>query len=283
MGMNLKLLVLCLLSLIGFCSGLHFPRFFQDGMILQASGQRSIRTIWGFLDGLKSNVTLMGRCQLQNGDSFQVQEVFEPELDYEFWFNTNIVEGTKCDFTIFQEGVSESLSLLEVTFGDVWICSGQSNMGWAMRGIFNLEAELARLAQNYPNFRFITVAKMANETVQDDLMMDDDEVNVWSSTSVLDEKKVRAFSSVCILTASYMADVLGKNKTFGLIQSAWAGTRIESWYTNFPNCDIEDNIDENKPWFSNRYLYNAMIHPLFRSGIKGVLWYQGESNANWNR
>ena len=107
MRLTLKLSVSCLLPLIGFCSGLHLPRFFQDGMILQASGQRSIRTIWGFLDGLRSNVTLMGRCQLQNGDSFQVQEVFEPESDYEFWFNTNIVEGTKCDFTIFQEGVNE--------------------------------------------------------------------------------------------------------------------------------------------------------------------------------
>ena len=46
---------------------------------------------------------------------------------------------------------------------------------------------------------------------------------------------------------------------------------------------IAENVDENNPANSNKYLYNAMIHPLVRSGIKGVMWYQGESNVGWNR
>ena len=48
-------------------------------MVLQAGGKdRSVNTIWGFMDGVRSNVTLMGRCQLSNGDSFQVKDVFFP-------------------------------------------------------------------------------------------------------------------------------------------------------------------------------------------------------------
>ena len=61
--------------LIGVCAGLHFPKIFKNGMVLQAG---YVGTIWGFLDGVRSNVTLMGRCQLSSGDSFDVKDVFYP-------------------------------------------------------------------------------------------------------------------------------------------------------------------------------------------------------------
>ena len=80
-----------------------------------------------------------------------------------------------------------------------------------------------------------------------------------------------------------MAEVLGKNKTMGLIHTAWGGTRIEPWYYSQQNCDIADNVDEDNIQRSNKYLYNAMIHPLIRSGVKGAMWYQGEANVVWNR
>ena len=71
--------LLTLFLWIGVCSGLHFPKIFKNGMVLQAGGKdRSVSTIWGFLDGVRSNVTLMGRCQLSSGDSFDVKDVFYP-------------------------------------------------------------------------------------------------------------------------------------------------------------------------------------------------------------
>lgn len=200
-------------------------------------------------------------------------------MTYEFWFYTDFEAGTECDFGIFQEGMDEELSLFDVQFGDVWICSGQSNMGFTMGGIFNADAELDRLADEFPNFRLMRVKLMTSDTPQDDLMEED--FGIWATTA--DRNYARRFSAVCLLTASYMADILGKDKPFGLIHTAWGGTRIEPWFYNQQECDIADNVDENNPQQSNKYLYNAMIHPLVRSGIKGAMWYQGESNAGWNR
>ena len=92
-----------------------------------------------------------------------------------------------------------------------------------------------------------------------------------------------------------MADELGKNKvcylqhiqfvyifniliqTFGLIQSAWGGTRIEPWSTpeGLEFCGVEPHVDEDSPNTSNSYLFNAMIYPLTKLNIYGALWYQG--------
>ena len=68
-------------------------------------------------------------------------------------------------------------------------------------------------------------------------------------------------------------------QTFGLIQAAWGGTRIEPWSTpeGLQECDIESSEDEDHPERSTSSLYNAMIHPLTRLNIFGVLWYQGMS------
>ena len=65
---------------------------------------------------------------------------------------------------------------------------------------------------------------------------------------------------------------------FGLIESNWGGTIIEAWMPQEPLgvCDVDPWIDPNpNSPNSNSYLYNAMIHPLVRVSIKGVLWYQG--------
>ena len=152
-------------------------------------------------------------------------------------------------------------------------------MGWTMDGIFNADEEWERLAYEFPNFRLMKVKLMTSDTPQDDLMEED--FGIWAKT--VNKGYTDRFSAVCLLTASYMAEILGKDKPFGLIHTAWGGTRIEPWFYNQQECDIAENVDENNPANSNKYLYNAMIHPLVRSGIKGVMWYQGESNVGWNR
>ena len=66
-----------------------------------------------------------------------------------------------------------------------------------------------------------------------------------------------------------------------MIEAAWGGTRIEPWSTpeGLQECDIEPSVDEDHPERSTSYLYNAMIHPLTRLNIYGVLWYQGMYNT----
>ena len=173
-------------------------------------------------------------------------------------------------------------------FGDVWVCSGQSNMefsmggghGWDGNGVFNSTEEIAYMAE-YSNIRMFRLAYMYSDEPQDDLSGLD--FDAWAKPDEVD--KVKKFSAVCLLTARYMADVLGKDKVFGLIDTTWGGTIIEPWSTpeGLETCDVIQWEDESIPQYVGNRLFNAMIHPLIRMSIYGALWYQGESNAGWNR
>ena len=96
-------------------------------------------------------------------------------------------------------------------------------------------------------------------------------------------KMLMDFSAICFLFARGMSEQLG-NKPIGLIASSYSGTHIEAWSPpeTLEKCGIEDYIDENHDYQSNSYLYNSMIHPFHRMSLKGVVWYQGESNSFWN-
>ena len=97
--------------------------------------------------------------------------------------------------------------LEDVIYGDVWVCSGQSNMQWNMGGIFNATEEIAAM-EEYPNIRMYFVKLMTSNTPQDDLMAED--WTAWEKTT--STNRVKQFSAVCLLTARYMADALGKDK-----------------------------------------------------------------------
>ena len=165
----------------------------------------------------------------------------------------------------------QTLRLENVLFGDVWVCSGQSNMEWPLGEILNAEEEIEKMS-DYPNIKMFMLDFMFSDQPQDDLLKDQN--FGWESTSNSDA--VREFSAVCLLTARFMADTLGKDKVFGLIESSWGGTVIEAWSTpkGLDNCQIENSNDE-EPQLANSVIYNAMIHPLLKMSIYGVLWYQG--------
>ena len=97
--------------------------------------------------------------------------------------------------------------LKDIIYGDVWICSGQSNMQWKISNIFNATEEIAAM-EEYPNIRMYFVNLMTSNTPQDDLMAE--KWTDWEKTTSTD--KVSEFSAVCLLTAKYMADAMGKDK-----------------------------------------------------------------------
>ena len=82
-------------------------------------------------------------------------------------------------------------------------------MGVDMTGIFNSDEEIAKTAE-YPNIRLFQVKQMTASTPQDDLMQYANDWESWALSN--DTNHVKKFSAVCLLTARYMADVLGKNK-----------------------------------------------------------------------
>ena len=80
-------------------------------------------------------------------------------------------------------------------------------MGWPMGNIINAEEEITKSAE-YPNIKLFKVKQVGSQDLQEDLIEYD--WDYWASTS--DADSVRSFSSVCLLTARYIADSLGKNR-----------------------------------------------------------------------
>ena len=167
----------------------------------------------------------------------------------------------------------EKRVLRNVLIGEVWLCSGQSNMEWTPgHGLDNAEEEIAN--STYSNIRFFTVPKHISNHPQDDSF------GAWKESS---PQTMKNFSSVGYFFGRGLHKKLGV--PIGLVNSSWGGTNVETW---IPKEIIEqesalvksiDRISEFEWWPRNEALaYNGMIHPLINFDISGAIWYQGESN-----
>lgn len=172
----------------------------------------------------------------------------------------------------------KSMKLKNVLIGEVWICSGQSNMEMPMKGYRNQpnigSAEAIALSSN-PDIRLFTVKKGANLEPQ---------VDFTGSWSLCEPENVVDFSA----TAYYFGLMLNKalHVPIGLINTSWGGTRIEPWISesgckNFAWVKIPDKKPQEKlSQQTPTVLFNAMINPMVGYGFRGAIWYQGESNRN---
>lgn len=171
-------------------------------------------------------------------------------------------------------------SFSDVLVGEVWLCSGQSNMEWTVGGVDNAAAEIA--AGDHPRVRHIKL---------DHVPSDKPVTKVPSSGwRVASPQTVGDFTAVGYFFALALEKELGV--PIGLIGSNWGGTRIEPWIppegfkavpaladiANRLDSFPEKNADGSINFQTALALYNGMIHPLIPYGIRGALWYQGESN-----
>jgi sialate O-acetylesterase len=204
--------------------------------------------------------------------------------------------------TLIVEGKNR-IELKNVLVGEIWICSGQSNMEWPLGKSFEAEKDIAGAAN--PNLRLFTVPKLkANEPVSD----------VKGSWQESNADTVKSFSAV----AWYFGRDLQKARgvPVGLIHTSWGGSPAEVWIREAvlaANPDYKRDIlapypaqarkfqeelakweketeelrkegkqpARGRPWanWKPAELYNGMIAPLIPFAIKGAIWYQGESNA----
>ncbi|XP_054649938.1 sialate O-acetylesterase isoform X2 [Dunckerocampus dactyliophorus] len=167
-----------------------------------------------------------------------------------------------------------SATLIDVLFGDVWLCGGQSNMYFTTSKIFNASEELA-LADKYPHVRTFMTALNMSDTELTDL------TGVALPWSVPESSGLAEFSAVCWLFGRYMYDNL--KYPIGLVESCWGGTPIEAWSSSsaLQKCGLEKNTQSSKT--ANSVLWNAMIHPLLNMTLKGAIWYQGEQNSHYHQ
>ena len=178
-------------------------------------------------------------------------------------------------------GSSNEIILEDVLIGDVWLCSGQSNMEYGVSKVMDAKAE--RAAANHPTIRQIAFNHDTSDKPEDNIRS-----KGWLVCSDL---TAYHFSGVGYFFARRVKNEL--NIPIGLLRATWAGSRIEGWippegYQSIPalKADYADKLDQFPVVLngvadhqSPLAIYNGVVHPLTRCKIKGVIWYQGESNV----
>ena len=252
------------------------PGIFGSGMVLQ---QNMDVPVWGFAPpGNKVQVT--GSW----GESFVATA--DASWNWSGKIKTPAaIPGQAPQYTLTFTGTNNTIQLDNVLIGDVWICSGQSNMEFSMTpnapwtlGVNNYETEIANA--NYPNIRLFKVPKRASTIPANNCS------GAWNDCS---PATIPTFSAVAYYFGKELYDDPDINIPIGLIQSAFGGSAAQSWTRqDVLSSNAELNNKYLAPYllnpgsFTDEYkvsnLYNGMIAPLIPFGIRGAIWYQGESN-----
>jgi hypothetical protein len=217
-----------------------------------------------------------------------------------------------------------TIALKDILIGEVWLCSGQSNMQWTLQQTGRAGQDIPKA--NHPNIRLLTIPNVIAGTPQPDF-----EENSWVKCT---PETARNFSAVAYYFGKDLNEEL--KVPIGLINSSWGGTAIEPWtnaegFAATPTLkdinaelaraksrrqkDLTQRIDKIEQWLKSgpdwvasarkavanneelpplpiteipphplaegsppTCMYNAMIHPLVPYAMRGVIWYQGESN-----
>lgn len=158
-----------------------------------------------------------------------------------------------------------TVTLDDVLLGEVWLCSGQSNMEWSVNASLNAKEEIA--AANHPGIRLFNVPGH--------VAVPEPQREVRGTWQVCSPKTVGGFSGV----GYYFGRALHKelDVPIGLIGTNWGGTRIEPWTppVGFQCVPKLTNYNRNQA----SHIYNGMVAALTPLSVRGTIWYQGESNA----
>lgn len=157
------------------------------------------------------------------------------------------------------------LELKNVLVGEVWICSGQSNMQWAVADSADGAKHIAESAN--PRIRLYTVPRERDNQPRNRVR------GAWVECG---PSTVGKFSAVGYHFGRKLEAEL--HVPVGLINSSLGGTAAEEW-TSRETLDSRPDLKPRLAQSKSTQLYNAMIHPLAPFGIRGAIWYQGESNA----
>ncbi len=172
------------------------------------------------------------------------------------------------------------ITLENILVGEVWICSGQSNMEWPVRASVNAKEEIA--AANHDQIRLFDVPGHTTSPVPNEKAA---RPGNWQECS---PKTAPNFSAVGYFFGRRLHKEL--EVPIGLVGSNWGGTRIEPWtplagFESIPELSkIADQVKNYKAGTkvggsSPSAIYNSMVHPLAPFAMRGGIWYQGESNG----
>ena len=256
----------CLFSFIEIAGAIRMPAIFCDNMVLQQDAEVMI---WGW--GSK-NTTITISTSWNNSE-------YTAKSNADGYWKLKVSTPT-ASFTPYSMNISdgENITLKNVLIGEVWICSGQSNMEMPVKGYQTQPVENSAddiLYSNNDGIRLFTVARASTIEPLEDCS------GKWE---VAEMRTVANFSA----TAYYFGRMINriKNVPVGLINSSWGGSSIQAWMPEkaletIPEKKIPRQKDEIR--IKNQdatLLFNGMINPLVGYGIRGFIWYQGETNRN---
>ncbi len=166
---------------------------------------------------------------------------------------------------------NESVTLNDVLCGDVWLCSGQSNMQMNLHEVIGGEEAMANAATRH-EIRILTMPRGGADKPKMDF---DARWQTPSAETVKDFSAVAWFFALHLKDDPTLADV-----PLGIVNSSFGGTAIEAWMPvdSFPDIP-KDQISASMFGIPSGSLFNGMIAPLTGLRIKGAVWYQGESNS----
>lgn len=269
--------LLCLLVLpLLIQAKIILPSILSDNMILQ---QQSSVTIWGKASinkKVKISPSWTKESYSTNSDSAGRWSMNIP---------TPVASGESYLIKITD---GDELVLKNVLIGEVWFCSGQSNMEMPMKG-FEIE----------PISGASDIIASANESTPIRMYSNDFDDNGWfrqySKKTQEDckgqwllntPKNVASVSATAYHFAKHLQKTL--NIPIGIVVSSWGGSTVEAWLSeemarsfNLNLSHLSDDKEVSKPIQQQPcVLYNSKVAPLTKFKIKGMLWYQGESNRH---
>lgn len=259
--------MLMFVGMANLSGAVRLPALIGNNMVLQ---QNAVIKVWGWADEGE-------RVSIQ-ASWLSVSSSTLTEQDGK-WLTTIKTPTAGGPYSMIITGRDYSITIENIMIGEVWVCSGQSNMDFTLRelgGWKNYKPEVREEVAKgmYSSVRMFTVKKDTSAFPMEDCK------GKWL---VPDTISVNDFSATAWFYGTYLNKQLGV--PVGLIASAWGGTPAEVW-TPIESIKAEPELGfylnhyNGSQWWPGTpgVLFNAMIHPLLNYSIKGAIWYQGESN-----
>ncbi|GHU98429.1 9-O-acetylesterase [Bacteroidia bacterium] len=254
------------LLILGAQAGIKLPALISDNMVLQ---RRAAANLWGWASpGAKVTV----KCSW-NKKSYTAQA-----SGLGSWKIAVATSEAGGPYSIeFSEAGSEKVTVKDVYIGEVWICSGQSNMGHMMKGMkdqpVDNSKELIAESGKY-NIRVFMLAHIDSQTPADDCQ------GKWLKS---DPQNTPEFSATAYLSALQMYKRLGV--PMGMVVSCWGGSRIEAWMApetiaEVGGVDVEALNSSKSIQRHTSLLYNGMILPIKNYTPRGFIWFQIAANMD---
>ena len=267
----LSILLACA-ALVASAQDLKLPSVLGSGMVLQ---QNENVNIWGWAKP-SANISVeaqwLDKAVKTNAD-----------VDGKWIVTIPTPAASYNNYTLSISDGKKKINLVDVLIGEVWLCSGQSNMAWKTELCLDLKEEMEDAANVGKHVRLFTTGRIRSDKPEDDVAD-----AKWTGCT---PETVASFSGVGYGFGIEIQKAL--DVPVGLLQASYGGTFIEGWVSQDAIHNGEKSatltkgvniINKGKTMWVGKesHLYNANIHPLLNVRIAGVIWYQGCTNVKAN-